>query len=259
MPQAVFIVESFASWRTAAREALQRQLPPEYVQWNHDAAPQQTLFADESSSEVVLKNTKIHVPKHFIELAQKVACHSDPIKWSLLYQALWRLQHGERHLLNIESDPLVHQLKIMQRHVTRDCHKMKAFVRFRFYQDEQCYIAWYEPQHNVIELTANFFKQRFSTMTWLIFTPYGFIGWNQQQLIHSTQVVKPPENDDLAESLWLTYYQAIFNPARIKTKAMLKEMPRCYWKNLPEAKVIKQLLVDAPDKVNQMLSRSAEN
>ncbi len=44
------------------------------------------------------------------------------------------------------------------------------------------------------------------------------------------------------EELWRTYYGNIFNPARVKTKAMQKEMPKRYWKNLPEAEIIPALL-----------------
>ena len=46
--------------------------------------------------------------------------------------------------------------------------------------------------------------------------------------------------DDDAEALWLTYYRSIFNPARLKVKAMQTEMPKKYWRNLPEAALIKR-------------------
>ena len=39
-----------------------------------------------------------------------------------------------------------------------------------------------------------------------------------------------------ASALWLTYYQHIFNPARLKLAMMQREMPRRYWHNLPEAR-----------------------
>ena len=43
---------------------------------------------------------------------------------------------------------------------------------------------------------------------------------------------------DPAEELWRKYYASIFNPARLKVGAMLKEMPRKYWKNMPETALI---------------------
>jgi DNA polymerase len=62
--------------------------------------------------------------------------------------------------------------------------------------------------------------------------------------------------EDAMEELWRTYYGNIFNPARVKTNAMQKEMPKRYWKNLPEAKIIPVLLDEAPERVKSMLRNS---
>ena len=47
--------------------------------------------------------------------------------------------------------------------------------------------------------------------------------------------------EDAQEELWLTYFRNIFNPARVKPDRMLAEMPKKYWKNLPEAVLIQPL------------------
>jgi len=59
------------------------------------------------------------------------------------------------------------------------------------------------------------------------------------------------------EQLWRTYYSNIFNPARIKIHAMQAEMPKKYWRNLPETSVIPALLEEAPLRVEEMLKTSA--
>jgi hypothetical protein len=64
--------------------------------------------------------------------------------------------------------------------------------------------------------------------------------------------------EDAKENLWLTYYANIFNPARVKVKAMQKEMPKKYWKNLPEAELISPLLKAAPRRVNTMIENSRQ-
>jgi DNA polymerase len=48
-------------------------------------------------------------------------------------------------------------------------------------------------------------------------------------------------SEDRIEDFWRTYYASIFNPARLMTKAMQTEMPKKYWRNLPEASLIKPL------------------
>ena len=51
--------------------------------------------------------------------------------------------------------------------------------------------------------------------------------------------------EDRLEETWRRYYASIFNPARLKVKAMQAEMPKKYWRNLPEASLIKPLIEGA--------------
>jgi uracil-DNA glycosylase len=59
------------------------------------------------------------------------------------------------------------------------------------------------------------------------------------------------------EKLWRTYYANIFNPARVKVHAMKAEMPKKYWRNLPETTLIPALLREAPQRVETMLKKSS--
>jgi DNA polymerase len=52
---------------------------------------------------------------------------------------------------------------------------------------------------------------------------------------------------DAAEDLWLVYYQSIFNPFRLKIKAMKKELPVRHWRTLPEAALIPELVRKAKE------------
>ncbi|MEM8754303.1 MAG: UdgX family uracil-DNA binding protein, partial [Pseudomonadota bacterium] len=52
--------------------------------------------------------------------------------------------------------------------------------------------------------------------------------------------------------LWRTYYASIFNPSRLMTKAMRAEMPRKFWRNLPEASLIPELVRTAPARAQAM-------
>ena len=50
-----------------------------------------------------------------------VVCHSDPERYALLYQLVWRVLNGERDLLEVASDPLVHRLDLMARSSGATC------------------------------------------------------------------------------------------------------------------------------------------
>ena len=61
--------------------------------------------------------------------------------------------------------------------------------------------------------------------------------------------------NEWTEELWRTYFSNIFNPARLKVKAMQSEMPKKYWKNLPEASLIPDLIAGAEKRVQTMRER----
>ena len=54
--------------------------------------------------------------------------------------------------------------------------------------------------------------------------------------------------------MWKTYYAAIFNPARLKVDAMLKEMPKKYWKNMPETALIPGLIAGAQARKRELVA-----
>ncbi|KRG43647.1 DNA polymerase [Stenotrophomonas panacihumi] len=245
-------------WRARAREALRAGWPPESVRW--EGATQAGL-AFASSGEVAdgpAAPAGLRVPRDFIALAEAVACHQDPQRHALLYRVLWRMAHGEPRLIERATDVDVHRLRELEKAVRRDCHKMKAFVRFRALAGEpERFVAWFEPAHWILDRVAPFFARRFAGMRWAILTPYRSVCWDDGQLHFgegSTRAAAPA--DDEHESLWRTYYANIFNPARINPRMMRQEMPQKYWKLLPEAQLLPLLIRDAGPRMQEMADRA---
>lgn len=248
-------ISNFEEWRVQARKLLAANQDPGSVLWQDQTIAQQSLF-EERATQPQDAVSKFMIPKEFLGFAQQIAHHRDSIKWDKLYQLLWRLTHGERHLMAISSDPLMHDLLIMQKAIRRDAHKMKAFVRFCKFQDEEnqdYYLAWYKPDHLIVPIVAPFFQRRFAVMKWIIITPDASVKWDGHELEFSAGQNLSENPKDELEQLWQTYYRAIFNPARIKIKAMKREMPVRYWHNLPETQMIPSLLEEAPERVSAMM------
>src|SRR5690606_16169167 len=102
---------------------------------------------------------------------------------------------------------------------------------------------------------AGFFVRRFANMRWSILTPKGSLHWDGETLEEGppAQRSDAPAGDP-TEDLWRKYYASIFNPARLKVGAMLKEMPRKYWKNMPEAALIPDLVAGAQTREAAMVA-----
>jgi DNA polymerase len=140
---------------------------------------------------------------------------------------------------------------------------MKAFVRFKNVNqcgDDEYFVSWFEPEHAIVESVAPFFARRFAGMEWSILTPHGCVHWNRETLKFSSGVARSslPEtllSDDPWDGFWRAYYCSIFNPARLKEQAMRAEMPKKYWRYLPEAQCIKVLSSGSASSVQKMLDR----
>ena len=196
---------------------------------------------------------------HLFASAMQVACHRDPKRWALLYRLLWRLTHGEPRLLEIVVDPDVNDFMRMEKAVATTCIRCARSFVFGLIEHDGAtwHVAWFEPEHHIVELNAPFFRDRFANMRWSILTPDRCVHWDGQNFTFTKGVPKSEApSEDATEELWRTYYGNIFNPARVKTKAMQKEMPKRYWKNLPEAEIIPVLLQEAPARVEKMLRES---
>jgi probable DNA metabolism protein len=238
--------DDFDGWRDAARRLAGAGVPPDEVIWQtSDSADD--LFGDPGVALPPEPARELRVPRAFPALAESVILHRDSARFGMLYTLLSRLQEQPR-LLEDEADPLVRRLEILAKAVRRDIHKMHAFVRFREVGDGDAarFVAWFEPDHHIVRAAAGFFARRFTSMRWSILTPELCIHWDGETLTESPGADRSQApGEDNIEELWLGYYAAIFNPARLKIGTMVKEMPRRYWKNLPEARLIAPLIAGA--------------
>lgn len=251
--------DDFDGWRDAARDLLGADIPPEQVVWTVEGG-EPDLFGAGAPRAGAAKAPSFSVPRQFVDLARAVVCHSDPERFALLYTMLRRLRQNRRALED-RADPLVDRLERLAKEVRRDAHKMHAFVRFREVAEPDGttrFVAWFEPDHHIVRREAGFFVRRFANMRWAILTPELSIHWDGESLAEGPGTTKAdaPDGDPLEET-WRTYYASIFNPARLKVKAMLKEMPRKYWRNMPETSLVAPLIAGARARELEMIDRAA--
>jgi len=242
--------DDFEGWRDAARDLAEAGVPAGAVVWQVEGGDAD-LFGTEAVQPTA---ARFPVPRAFVELAQAVICHSDPQRFGLLYTMLLRLKSNKR-ALDDAADPLVRGLQDLAKAVRRDIHKMHAFVRFR--EIDGTFVAFFEPEHHIVRRAASFFVNRFTNMRWSILTPEVSIHWDGQRLSEGPGATRAdaPSGDPLEET-WRTYYASIFNPARLKVGAMLKEMPKKYWRNMPETSLVQPLIAGARQREIDMIDAS---
>ncbi|TDH59850.1 DUF4130 domain-containing protein [Dankookia rubra] len=248
----------FAAWRQQARRLLAAGVPPERVEWRVLGDPPGLFGGAPMPAEAAPVTAS--VPRAFLEQVEVAIRHRDPERFALLYRILWRIVRGEHGLMQVATDADFIRVQAMAKAVRRDAHKLHAFLRFRGIETEQGerYVAWFEPDHHILEAEAGFFVRRFAALRWSILTPEASAHWDGETLrmgAGGTRAEAPPE--DAHEELWRAYYRSIFNPARMKPDAMRAEMPVKYWKNLPEARDIRGLMAEAPQRVAEMVARGA--
>ncbi|SEE41907.1 UdgX family uracil-DNA binding protein [Bradyrhizobium erythrophlei] len=232
----------FEGWRKAARRLALNDVKPAEVTWT-------VRKDDELSSASCLNDlpdapqARFNVTAIFVELAKTAILHRNDERFALLYRLLWRLR-SHHDLLSATDDPDVAEVHAMAREVYRDIDRMHAQLRFREIGRERTahYVAWFEPEHRIVEFAAPFFAGRFADMPWSILTPDVCVHWDGHAISISPGVAKSEvPSEDRLEEVWRRHDNGLFNPARLK----VMEMPQAYWRNLPEDSIIKPLIEDA--------------
>lgn len=134
--------------------------------------------------------------------------------------------------------------------VSRERHRMKAFVRFQKSSDGM-YFALIEPDFNVLPLVADFFRKRYADQLWLIYDvkrKYGLLydkvavsevalsPEQKQSLAAPVIAISLDEQDEKFQNLWQQYFKSTNIEARKNLKLHLQHVPKRYWKYLVEKK-----------------------
>ncbi len=257
-------LHTFDGWRARAKNFLLERISPSDARWDAESSPvgeTGALFSFDRPSaaqDAYSPKEAFLVPKEFVTLAKKVCLHRDDAALALLYRLLWRITRGERTLLGNPIDQDVLAAKRLARSVSKDIHKMHAFVRFRRTEspEGEIFVAFHRSDHFILRLASSFFVKRFATMRWRIETPDETAHWDTHVLRFSSGVQCASVTGDPLETDWKTYYKAIANPARLKLRMMKKEMPVRYWQTMPETEVISSLLREAGSRVEKMQENS---
>jgi probable DNA metabolism protein len=249
-PVALASAVDFDGFRRACRQLWAEQVAPEHVSWHTADDAEGDLFdaGDPGAVASSVANAPstpgdasvpppVNAPAAFMALAESVVLHSDPGRFGLLYRLLWRLQ-VEPGLRRNPLDADWVEAEHLAQAVRSDMHRMRDGVRFRAIADgadpgQALHVAWFEPEHHIVEATAPFFARRHAAMHWAILTPERSVRWDGASVVLGAKARRdqaPP--GEAGDALWLAYCQSLFDTTRVTLKTMPKDEPK---RRLPAA------------------------
>lgn len=239
----------FDTWRQQARWLLSHEVDPSLVSWASEGVPD--LFASDDAPPETQGPFQARIPRTLLDTLERAARYRGDQRWSLLYEVLWRVSHGDRTAV-LAGDKLGSELQRRIKQIQREAHHLHAFVRFVAMPEGEGphYVAWHEPAHDILHSASEHFIGRMGRHRWMIATPRDGVYYDGERLIHQRRC--PIEWQQLAQNaddphsdMWLTYYSHIFNPARLNPTVMQGHLPMRFWKNLPEGALIPGLIIQA--------------
>lgn len=167
--------------------------------------------------------------------------------WNASLRIMQHVFQGQVAILQNFGDPDVIYFAQILRKVSRERHRMKAFVRFQKSADG-LYFSLVEPDFNVLPLIASFFRKRYADQKWLIYDvkrSYGLLyeagqvsevtlSAQQKDSLTKDAVIEMDTEDAHFQLLWKNYFKSTNIEARRNMKLHLQHVPRRYWKYLTE-------------------------
>ncbi|MFS4418435.1 TIGR03915 family putative DNA repair protein [Maribacter sp. 2307ULW6-5] len=168
----------------------------------------------------------------------------------LLYRYIRKVMGSTADRTADLGDDAILKIRQWSQKVSREKHRMEAFVRFQLTKDN-IYFAQIEPDYDVLPLLSKHFRSRFADQEWIIYDAarnYGLyynrssveiIGLDLQEdfsnRIKRNGTLADVEHD--YQELWRQYFKSTHIKARINKKLHQQHVPKRYWKYLSEKKV----------------------
>ena len=161
------------------------------------------------------------------------------------------VRQNDPNILENYANPDVLYSAQVSKMISREVHRMHAFVRFQKAANN-IYYAVISPDFNVIPLIGDHFQRRYADQRWVIFdtrrhyglyydlTHTSFIDVESDILSGATDAFVNASLDGLEDQyqqLWKQYFQSVTIQERRNIKLHLRHVPKRYWKYLVEKQV----------------------
>ncbi len=249
---------SFAGLLSAIFEAFERKERQVEMVWEKYYQPNafdaaHTIHTSDEKAQRVWKGYTTHTDK----VAARRFYYAFLSELPEAFQSLFTLacevfDNPDRKVVNNYGHPDVLRVAQLAKSVSREKHRMEAFVRFKKTADG-LYYALIHPDFNVLPLIRNHFKARYADQPWLIYDEkrkYGLyydtetVAEVTLTFTHSEHTGSGSDNlpviplhdekEALYDRLWKTYFKSVNIAERNNRKLHLQYVPKRYWRYLNE-------------------------
>ncbi len=205
------------------------------------------VFTNQEKADRVLKKLETNLGKKGISQLLRVYLSEKIEAERLILSAVSKsIKTPTANILQNFGDLDMMDIAKITKSISREVHRMHAFVRFEKLQDE-VYFAKIEPDFNVLPLIVTHFKNRYRDQKWMIYDlkrHYGiFYDLKEVQFFEpgseQTSQFKKTENilheeEIQYQKLWQRYFFKTNIPERKNLKLHVQSLPKRYWKYLTE-------------------------
>jgi probable DNA metabolism protein len=213
---------------------------------------QENIFADihevitqQGKSERVLNKLEENIGKSGIHELVKVFLSEEPDLEQLIFSAVKQsIQNPKENILQNYADNAILKISKISKSVSRERHRMTAFVRFEKMQDE-VFFAKIDPDFNVLPLIRKHFKDRYQDQKWMIYDlrrNYGILYdletcdffYPEEKIDLNLYQQKFHNEEQNYQTLWQRYFTKTNIVERKNLKLHIQHVPRRFWKYLTE-------------------------
>jgi probable DNA metabolism protein len=245
--------ETYAGFLTCVFESFARKedqvtLAPYNTRIPDIFREEKTIVTDQEKASRVITGLQKKGGRQLAREIYQVFLSEDVRAWNATFTIIRQVFKTDADILKNFGNPDVLYFSQTLKKVSRERHRMKAFIRFSK-ADNGLYYALIEPDFNVIPLIGDFFRQRFADQLWLIYDQkrqygiyYNLHTIEEVRLAETTPqdtelpaaIIAPDTNDQLYAHLWQSYFKSTNIEARKNMKLHLRHVPKRYWKHLVE-------------------------
>ncbi len=211
----------------------------------------QTVETDEGKAARVYDAISSKISDYDLRCVYRAFLSCDPEKEMVILRYLVKgFKLGPR-ISALHGDPVVYDLQNILKKVSRETERMLQFVRFSVVDTEdnkELLYAEVEPDHDVIQLIAGHFTDRYRYQPFIIRDvkrDKALIAYDKQWYISSFTAEEVPafaRDEQQYRRLWRTYFDHIAIKERINPRCQRNFMPDRYWKHLTEVNDTKRIV-----------------